>query len=133
MERNETSEPSISDNEVLLREIGKMLKKYLGETITFCEFIDILNKDNYQVNNYKRDSLLKSRKNFFRKEGEKGRKVPKRIVMKLGDFLKFLDHLSSNGKIDLQKFKETVIHCMGAGYELPGKKKADFQPTIYKS
>lgn len=125
-----------SENIKILSEIGELLERYIGNTITFCDFTAILDRDNCLCF-YKRDSLLHWRKKFFRKEiksGEKdGRKTPKRIEMKSEDFLKFLGHLSSNGKVDLQKFKKTVIHCMNTGYLLSGKKIVDFQSTIYKT
>lgn len=121
------------ENKDILFEIGYLLKKYIGDSITFCEFTGILDKDN-TLKNYNRNGLLRWRKIFFRKEGVDGKKTPGEIEMKLGDFLRFLDYLSYNkGKIDFHKFKKTVIYCMNKHISLSGKKALDFQPTIYRN
>lgn len=120
------------ENKRILSEIRELLKKYIGNTITFCEFTGILDRDNY-LKDYKRDSLLHWRKKFLRKEGEKGRETPKKIVMTLNDFLNFADYLSIKDKIDLQKFKKTLIYCIEKGYLLPDKKKSSFEPVVYRT
>lgn len=103
------------NNKNILNEIKKLLREIIGgEEITFNQFTDILDRDN-KLRFYKRNSLLAQRERFFDgKENKRGKGCSKEIRMPLNGFVDFLDSLSRDGGLDLERFKKTIIYCINA-------------------
>ena len=105
------------DNSSILNEIKHLLGKLIisGGEITFRQFTDILDKDNWQT--YKRPTLLAQRERFFRgKEVKRGRGGSHEIRMSLEGFVGFLDFLTKQKEpIDLARFKKAIIYCLEFG------------------
>lgn len=89
----------------------------VGDKITFCQFVEIMNKDN-TLRFFNRNSLLKKRRMFFKGKEKRGKSSGKEIRMPLGEFVDFLKVLAEDPKIklDLLKFKKALIYCIDTEY-----------------
>lgn len=103
-------------NKNKLSEIKDLLGGFVGDEITFNQFVDIMSKDN-SLQFLNRNSLLLKRKKFFKGEDKRGRKSAKKICMSLDKFVGFLGTLAEDNSIfDLEKFKRAVVYCLDIGH-----------------
>ena len=104
-----------TDNKAILSEIKTFLTKYVGNEITFNQFTGIMDRDN-KLRFYNRNSLLDQRERFFKgKENKRGKSISKEIKMPMNIFIDFLNFLGQNGKLDMERFKETALYCIEFG------------------
>ncbi|MBU6431465.1 MAG: hypothetical protein KGJ58_03160 [Patescibacteria group bacterium] len=106
---------TITDNDKNLSEIKILLRKLIGDEITFNQFTGIMDKDNF-LRFYNRNSVLRKRKRFF-KDYNRGKRRSKEIRMPVDKFVKFLDILARGDfGLDLGRFKKAIIYCANVSH-----------------